>query len=101
MSYTTLSKWGDFINNRLNSNTFEPYIIDALTYPISIIYAINSVIQLNEYINKETLSQQETINILILGASNKTECGIARDTNYFDEIYFYCVQITEKYKNNS
>ena len=95
MSYTTLSKWGDFINNRLTSNTFEPYIIDALSYPISIIYAINSVIQLNEYINKETLSQQDTINILILGASNKTECRIAMESNYFDEIYFYFVQITE------
>ena len=41
ISYTTLSKWGDFINNRLTSNIFEPYIIDVLSYPISIIYAIN------------------------------------------------------------
>ena len=52
ISYTNLSKWGDFINNRLTSKTFEPYIIDALSYPVSIIYAINSVIQLNEYIIK-------------------------------------------------
>ena len=95
ISYITLSKWGDFINNRLTSNTFEPYIIDALSYPISIIYAINSVIQLNEYINKETLSQQDTINILILGASNKTECRIAMESNYFDEIYYFFVQITD------
>ena len=97
MSYTTLSKWGDFINNRLTSNTFEPYIIDALSYPLSIIYSINSVIQLNEYINKEILEQQETINVLILGASNKTECRIAMESNYFDEIYYFLVQIT----NNS
>ena len=41
ISYTTLSKWGDFINNRLTSNTFEPYIIDALSYPVTIIYSIN------------------------------------------------------------
>ena len=68
MSYLNLSKWGDFINNRLTSNTFEPYIIDALSYPISIIYAINSVIQLNEYITKEILEEQDSINILILGA---------------------------------
>ena len=97
ISYTTLSKWGDFINNRLTSNTFEPYIIDALSYPISIIYAINSTINLNEYITKEILEQQEIINILILGASNKTECRIAMESNYFDEIYYYFLQIT----NNS
>ena len=97
MSYTNLTKWGDFINNRLTSNTFEPYIVDALSYPISIIYAINSVIQLNEYINKEILEQQDTINVLILGASNKTECRIAMESNYFDEIYYFFVQIT----NNS
>ena len=83
ISYTTLSKWGDFINNRLTSKTFEPYIIDALSYPVSIIYAINSVIQLNEYITKDILEQQEEINILILGASNKTECRIAMESNLF------------------
>ena len=55
ISYASLSKWGDFINNRLTSNIFEPYIIDVLSYPISIIYSINSVINLNEYINKEIL----------------------------------------------
>ena len=95
MSYTNLSKWGDFINNRLTSNTFEPYIIDALSYPISIIYAINSVIKLNEYIHLETLEQQETINILILGASNKTECRIAMESNYFDEIFYFFTEITK------
>ena len=119
--YTSLSKWGDFINNRLASNTFEPYIIDALSYPITIIYSINTVIQLNEYITKDILEQQEEINILILGASNKTECRIAMESNYFDEIYYFFVQLnnnknikvnlyfvgeevkteTESYKSNS
>ena len=94
MSYTSLTKWGDFINNRLTSKTFEPYIIDALSYPISIIYAINSVIQLNEYITKEILEQQDEINILILGASNKTECRIAMESNYFDEIYYFFNELT-------
>ena len=94
ISYTTLSKWGDFINNRLTSKTFEPYIIDALSYPISIIYAINSVIQLNEYITKDIIEQQEEINVLILGASNKTECRIAMESNYFDEIYYFFIQLT-------
>ena len=95
ISYTNLSKWGDFINNRLTTNTFEPYIIDALSYPISIIYAINSVVQLNEYINKEVLTQQDIINIVILGASNKAECRIAMESNYFDEIYYFLAQFTE------
>ena len=95
ISYITLSKWGDYINNRLTSKTFEPYVIDALSYPISIIYAINSVVKLNEYINKENLSQQDTVNIIILGASNKTECRIAMESNYFDEIYYFLVQITK------
>ena len=95
ISYITLSKWGDYINNRLTSNTFEPYVIDALSYPISIIFAINSVVKLNEYINKENLSQQDTVNIIILGALNKAECRIAMESNYFDEIYYFLVQITE------
>ena len=94
ISYTTLTKWGDFINNRLTSKTFEPYIIDALSYPVSIIYAINSVVQLNEYITKDILEQQEEINVLILGASNKTECRIAMESNYFDEIYYFFIQMT-------
>ena len=94
ISYITLAKWGDFINNRLTSKTFEPYIIDALSYPVSIIYAINSVIQLNEYITKDILEQQDEINVLILGASNKTECRIAMESNYFDEIYYFFLQIT-------
>ena len=94
-SYLTLSKWGDFVNARLTSNTFEPYVIDALSYPLSIIYSINSVINLNEYYKKEVLDEQDNINILILGASNKTECRIAMESNYFDEIYLYFLQITK------
>lgn len=97
-SYISLKKWGDFVNNRLTSNTFEPYVIDALSYPLSIIFAINSVVELNEYIKKEIIEEQDLINILILGASNKTECRIAMESNYFDEIYLYFIQLTKNDK---
>lgn len=95
ISYLSLSKWSDYINMRMTVSTFEPYVIDALSYSLSIIFSINSILEQNEYINKENIEEQEEINILVLGASNKTECRIAMESNYFDEIYYFFTQITK------
>lgn len=89
MTYDKLSKWSDYINQRLTFQ-FEPYIVDALSYPMSIIYALNCVFQ-----TKQTdLSTMSEVNIIILGASSKTECRIALESNYFDELYYYFLQKT-------
>ena len=55
ISYKKLEKWTDYINNRIEANQFEPYVIDALSYPLSIIYSINSVIKLDDYIEEDDL----------------------------------------------
>ena len=94
ISYTKLNKWSEYINIRLDTNQFEPYVIDALSYPMSIIYSINSIVNLNEYIDLDILKEEETINVVILGASNKTECRIALESNYFDEIYYFFIELT-------
>lgn len=87
MTYDTLTKWSDYINQRLTFQ-FEPYIVDALSYPMSIIYALN-----HSFKTKQTdLANIEEVNIVILGASSKTECRIALESNYFDEIYYYFLQ---------
>ena len=94
ISYKKLEKWTDYINNRIEANQFEPYVIDALSYPLSIIYSINSVIKLDDYIEEDDLQNENIINVILLGASNKTECRIALESNYFDEIYFYFIELT-------
>jgi hypothetical protein len=94
ISYTKLNKWSEYINIRLDTNQFEPYVIDALSYPMSIIYSINSIVNLNEYIDLDILKEEETINVVILGALNKTECRIALESNYFDEIYYFFIELT-------
>ena len=94
ISYKKLQKWTDYINNRIEANQFEPYVIDALSYPLSIIYSINSVINLEEYIEEDDIKSENVINVILLGASNKTECRIALESNYFDEIYFYFIELT-------
>ena len=73
ISYKKLEKWTDYINNRIEANQFEPYVIDALSYPLSIIYSINSVIKLDDYIEEDDLQNENIINVILLGASNKTE----------------------------
>ncbi len=94
ISYTKLNKWSEYINIRLDTNQFEPYVIDALSYPMSIIYSINSIVNLNEYIDLDILKEEEIINVVILGAANKTECRIALESNYFDEIYYFFIELT-------
>ena len=94
ISYKKLEKWTDYINNRIEANQFEPYVIDALSYRLSIIYSINSVIKLDDYIEEDDLQNENIINVILLGASNKTECRIALESNYFDEIYFYFIELT-------
>lgn len=93
INYLTIAKWSDFITARLTQNQFEPYVIDALSYPLSVIYSLNEVIS-NKFLSIDTLKEQDEINIVILGASSKTECRIALESNYFDEIYYYLLQMT-------
>lgn len=94
INYLTISKWSDFINSRLAENQFEPYVIDALSYPLSIITSLNDVIS-KEILSADTFESQDEVNVVILGASSKTECRIAFESNYFDEIYYYFLQLTK------
>lgn len=93
--YQDINKWSDYINKRLTQSTFEPYIIDALSYPLSIIYSIESLLKnFNDILNKDNIKEEQNFNIVILGAANKTECRIAMESNYFDEIYYYFLELT-------
>ena len=70
INYSSLTKWSEFISQRINQEQFEPYILDGLSYPLSIIYALNKLLE-NKIISKDILSAQNEINVVILGASSK------------------------------
>ena len=93
VSYSKLEKWSDFINMRITEKEFQPYVIDALSYPLSVIFAIKTMIA-QDHINKTVLSAQKEINVVIFGASSKTECRIALESNYFDEVFYFLVELT-------
>lgn len=59
--YSSLNKWADYINIRLTQKEFEPYVIDALSYPLSIIYSLNQLIA-NETISTSDLESEPLIN---------------------------------------
>jgi hypothetical protein len=83
-----ISKWSDYIDQRLDFE-FEPFIVDALSYPLTIISALDNI--------KDKLKVYDnTINIILLGTAAKAEGRIAYESNYFDEIYNYLTLILKK-----
>jgi hypothetical protein len=83
-----ITKWADYIGSRLDFE-FEPYIVDALSYPLSIIHALHSI-------KDDITVVDNTINLILIGTSAKAEGRIAYESNYFDEIYHYLKIMTGK-----
>jgi hypothetical protein len=86
--FSNLIGWGNYLEQRINFEV-EPYIIDALSYPMSIIHAIENIKGYNPCIIKPFLTREKTLNLVVMGASSKAELRIAMESNYFDEIYNY------------
>ena len=84
-SYYGINKWADFFEKRINFEV-EPHIIDALSYPLTI---INSLLELQKVYLNFSLIYEKTINLIFIGASKKCEERIAIGSNYFDEIYYF------------
>lgn len=85
LDYSKLDKWGEYLENRIDFE-IEPYIVDALSYPLSVIYAIETYQKNNINLN---IIKEKVINIILIGTAQKTEGRIALESNYFDEIYYY------------
>lgn len=80
-----IKNWNDFIEGRLSQNfEIEPHIIDALSFPISVISGLQEL--KNE--NKLILSDSQ-FNIILMGVSQKAEVRIALESNFFDEIFHF------------
>lgn len=90
--YDSLTEWKDYISKRIDFEVF-PYIIDALSYPLSIIYALENIRKTNSMF---ALQDESIINLVIMGVSQKAEGRIALESNYFEEIYHY---FNQKNKN--
>jgi len=88
-SYYGINKWADFFEKRINFEV-EPHIIDALSYPLTI---INSLLELQKVYLNFSLIYEKTINLIFIGASKKCEERIAIGSNYFDEIYYFLLSI--------
>jgi hypothetical protein len=91
-NFMKFSKWSEYFESRVDLNfQFEPHIIDALSYPLSIIYGIE---KLKEVLNSftEKFFKERILNIVLIGVSKKTEGRIATESNYFDEVFFYIKQ---------
>jgi len=82
---SSITKWSEYLENRIDFQ-IEPYIVDALSYPMSVVYILN-YLQNNEKSFK--LLKEKKINIILVGVSNKVEERIAMESNYFDEIFNY------------
>ncbi len=80
-----LSNWNQFLQERLDEDfQVEPHIIDALSYPLSIIYGLQNL----KSENKLNFSDK-VFNIVLMGVSQKAEVRIALESNYFDEIFLF------------
>lgn len=98
-----------------NSNSFiHPSMIDALSYPYSIISIIRKFLSLKkldlETIIKFALSNinKASFNVILIGAAERTEERIAKNSKYYHEIYYYFfseiinhVKQTLNYKNDN
>jgi hypothetical protein len=93
VNYSQNKKWADFLEKRL-SFEIEPYIVDALSYPMSIINSLDSLKNkiMNENSTNLKFFKEKNLNLIIIGASHKAEGRIALESNYFDEIYYYLAQ---------
>lgn len=91
IDYSRIASWSEYIESRIEGLEIEPYVTDALSYPLSIIHAL-VLLNKDNLLNKGVLSDK-TVNIVIIGAANKTEQRICLESNYFDEIYHYIASI--------
>ena len=94
IDYCEISNWSEYLNRRINFD-IEPFIVDALSYPMSIVYSLEFLRKNEKHF--QYLTHSTLINVVIMGASNKVEERIALESNYFDEIYNYIIGIN---KNN-
>mmetsp|Transcript_14997 Transcript_14997/g.15512 ORF Transcript_14997/g.15512 Transcript_14997/m.15512 type:complete len:279 (-) Transcript_14997:15-851(-) len=81
-------------------------MVDALSYPYSIIQIIRDFIKLGRLdigflIDNMNLSSKGTINIILLGASQRTEERIALNSKYYDEIYYYLLAEITSFMNKT
>lgn len=84
-SSTNISNWKEFLQERFNEDfQVEPHVIDALSYPLSIIHGLKVL----KSENKLNLSDK-VFNIILMGVSQKAEVRIALESNYFDEIFLF------------
>jgi len=93
------SSWKSFLDFRFKDENFEASTIDALSYPLSIIHIIDKMISMkllenitlikNSILQNSKVKNKITLNIILIGASKKTEERIALQSNYFDEIYYF------------
>ena len=86
-SYVTnnIPNWKEFLQERLDEEFLvEPHVIDALSYPLSIIHGLRIL----KSENKLNLSDK-VFNIILIGVSQKAEVRIALESNYFDEIFLF------------
>lgn len=91
-----LTNWKDYLESRLDQDfAVEPHIIDALSYPLSIIYGL----QILKSENKLNLTDK-VFNLILLGISQKAEARIALESNYFDEIFLYLLAEKQSLPNN-
>jgi len=79
-NFTLTKSWAEYSATRLKGMKIEPQIIDALSFPITIAYALN----LSKIIpEKGELSE---LNIVLMGATEKAEQRIFMNSDYFNEI---------------
>jgi len=97
-SSNNIDNWNQYLQNRVDEDfQIEPHIIDALSYPLSIIHGLKYL----KSENKLNLSDK-VFNIILIGVSQKAEVRIALESNYFDEIFFYlnCEKNKSEKKSN-
>lgn len=107
--------WKEYLDYRFpnnNSASVTPYFIDALSYPMSIIqiindlnsnytkYNFNLLKDISEKLISYNTNNSVVFNIILIGASKKTEERIALNSNYYDEIYYFITALILKHYNN-
>ena len=97
--------WKEYLNFRTFDLEIEPKIIDALSFPLSVIQIIDYIytninsfkdilkVISNNIKNNIIIPSKTTFNIILIGSANKTEERIALESNYFEEIYYYCLSL--------
>ncbi len=78
--FASVRSWGEYTASRLQGQKVEPFVIDALSYPMTMAYGMNMAGC------DKTFEGLEELNVVLVGATEKAEQRIFTDSDYFEEL---------------